>query len=244
MSGFQVRRKSDGKILVWKELNYGRMNKNERRMMINEVNILREMRHPHIVRYYDTIIVVEKQKIYIVIEFCENGDLATLIENFAKRKKRVEEGFCWRVFYQIALALQACHKRPDKILHRDLKPANILLSGSYDVKVCDFGLATLVGTESLAYSKVGTPLYMSPEQMAGTGYTERSDLWSLGCIIYELAALVPPFDADNQFDLQRRIQVGKFSRLPSEYSDMINRTVTWCLQPRPETRPNIDELVH
>ena len=113
--------------------------------------------------------MVEKQKIYIGIEYCEKGDLATLIETCAKKKTRVEEGFCWRVFYQIALALSACHKRTDKILHRDLKPANILLGGTYDVKVCDFGLATLVGTESLAYSKVGTPLYMSPEQMGGTG---------------------------------------------------------------------------
>mmetsp|Transcript_74695 Transcript_74695/g.175339 ORF Transcript_74695/g.175339 Transcript_74695/m.175339 type:complete len:971 (-) Transcript_74695:55-2967(-) len=239
----KVRRKSDGKLLVWKELNYGRMNKNERRMMINEVNILREMRHPHIVRYYDTIIIVEKQKIYIVIEYCENGDLATLIENHLKRKTRVQEGFCWRIFYQIALALQACHKRDDKILHRDLKPANILLGSNYDVKVCDFGLATLVGTESLAYSKVGTPLYMSPEQMAGTGYTEKSDLWSLGCIVHELAALEPPFDADNQFELQRKIVAGTFSRIPRQYSDELHGAITWCLKPTPSQRPNIDELV-
>eukprot|EP00961_Rhodomonas_salina_P108762 1464077-Rhodomonas_salina.6 len=78
------------------------------------------------------------------------------------------------------------------------QPANILLDEDGEVKIADFGLAAVVNSNSLASSKVGTPLYMAPEQVRGAGYTAKSDVWSLGCIIYEMAALKPPFDANNQ----------------------------------------------
>ncbi len=131
----RVRRAVDGKVLVWKELNYARMNKKERRMMITEVNILRDIDHQHVVRYYDTIIVREQQKIYLIIEHCPNGDMGALIESYKKKKCRMEEAFIWRVLGQILLALQSCHNREEVILHRDLKPANILLDGELVVKV-------------------------------------------------------------------------------------------------------------
>lgn len=121
---------------------------------------------------------------YIVIEYCENGDLSQIIDRHLQQKKFISEKFIWQVLRQIASSLMACHNRQERILHRDLKPANILLTSNYSVKVCDFGLSTLTTTSSLAYSKVGTPLYMSPEQMHGLGYTDKSDIWSLGCIAY------------------------------------------------------------
>lgn len=76
----KIKRKSDGKILVWKELNYGKMSEKEKQQLVSEVNILRELRHPHIVRYYDRIIDKEKTKIYIIQEYCEEGDVSLLIK--------------------------------------------------------------------------------------------------------------------------------------------------------------------
>mmetsp|Transcript_26468 Transcript_26468/g.69570 ORF Transcript_26468/g.69570 Transcript_26468/m.69570 type:complete len:433 (-) Transcript_26468:459-1757(-) len=239
----RIRRNTDGRVLVWKELSYGRMNAKERRMMITEVNILREIEHPHIVKYFDTIIVREQQKMFIVIEHCANGDMGALIDRYAQQEQHMTESFVWRALHQILMALFACHNREEIILHRDLKPANILLDDHYDVKVADFGLAAVVSTESLACSKVGTPLYMSPEQMAGTGYTAKSDMWSLGCIVYEMAALRPPFDAHNQIELAKCIQTGHFARIPSEYSEDLHRAICWMLQLQPENRPSADRLL-
>ena len=85
-------------------------------------------------------------------------------------------------------------QNPQKILHRDLKPGNIFLDGNSDVKLGDFGLARVMNQESqFAFTHVGTPYYMSPEQIHDQKYNEKSDIWSLGCIIYELCALHPPF---------------------------------------------------
>jgi serine/threonine protein kinase len=92
-----VQRITDGKVLVWKELNYSRMNKKERRMMITEVNILREIEHKHVVKYYDTVIVKEQQKIFIIIQHCPHGDVGAMIELYKRRKKRMDEGFLWQV---------------------------------------------------------------------------------------------------------------------------------------------------
>lgn len=239
----RVRRTVDGKTLVWKELNYARMNKKERRMMITEVNILRDIDHMHVVKYYDTIIVREHQKIYLIIEHCSKGDVGALIDTYKKKKRRMDEAFIWRVLGQILLALQSCHNREEVILHRDLKPANILLDDDLVVKVADFGLAAVVNSDSLACSKVGTPLYMAPEQIQGVGYTEKSDMWALGCIIYEMAALKPPFDANNQIELAGCIREGKFARIPDDYSSDLHRVICWMLQLSQDNRPSVEEML-
>ncbi|KAL8185362.1 UNVERIFIED_CONTAM: Serine/threonine-protein kinase Nek2 [Gekko kuhli] len=82
----KVRRKADGKVLVWKELDYGSMTESEKQMLVSEVNLLRELRHPNIVRYYDRIIDRTSTTLYIVMEYCEGGDLATLIAKCTKER--------------------------------------------------------------------------------------------------------------------------------------------------------------
>ena len=124
----KIRRKADGRTLVWKELNYGKMSEKEKQMIVSEVNILRELRHPNIVKYYDRIIDREQAKIYIIMEYCEGGDIATLIKNSKKEKQNIPEEIIWSVLSQMIAALGACHNRKEgKILHRDLKPGNIFL---------------------------------------------------------------------------------------------------------------------
>jgi NIMA (never in mitosis gene a)-related kinase 2 len=92
----KVRRKSDGRTLVWKEMNYGRMNEKEKQQLVSEVNILRELHHPNIVRYYDRIIDKEQTKIFIVMEYCERGDMAQLIKRLKKEKEYVPEEKVWK----------------------------------------------------------------------------------------------------------------------------------------------------
>lgn len=161
----RIKRKADGKVLVWKELNYGKMSEKEKSMIVSEVNILRELRHPNIVKYYDRIIDRESAKIYIIMEYCDGGDIATLIKSCKKDKSFLPEDMIWSILSQMIAALSACHNRKEgKILHRDLKPGNIFLDSNRNVKLGDFGLSRVMNQDSVfAYTHVGTPYYMSPE---------------------------------------------------------------------------------
>lgn len=181
----KIKRKSDNKILVWKELDYGKMTEKEKQHIVAEVNILRELKHPNIVRYYDRIIDKKNTKIYIVMEFCEGGDIGALIKRCKKNSEYIAEDVIWKIFTQIVLALHECHTKKDgKILHRDLKPSNVFLDKDNNVKLGDFGLSRMLSSEStFAYSHVGTPYYMSPEQIDEDKYNEKCDIWSLGKII-------------------------------------------------------------
>ncbi|TSK58183.1 Serine/threonine-protein kinase Nek2 [Bagarius yarrelli] len=244
----KIRRKSDGKILVWKELDYGTMAEVEKQMLVSEVNLLRELKHPNIVRYYDRIIDRTNTTLYIVMEFCEGGDLATLITKCMKERGYLEEDFILRVMAQLSLALKECHGRKNDggstVLHRDLKPANIFLDAKQNVKLGDFGLARILRHEtSFAKTFVGTPYYMSPEQMNHMSYNEKSDIWSLGCLLYELCALSPPFTAYNQEELAEKITEGKFRRIPYRYSDELNTLLCRMLHLKDYLRPSVESIL-
>ncbi|XP_036406407.1 serine/threonine-protein kinase Nek2 isoform X1 [Megalops cyprinoides] len=243
----KIRRKSDGKILVWKELDYGTMAESEKQMLVSEVNLLRELKHPNIVRYYDRIIDRTNTTLYIVMEYCEGGDLSSLITRCIKERRYLDEEFILRVLAQLSLALKECHRRSDgghTVLHRDLKPANIFLDIKQNVKLGDFGLARILNHDtSFAKTFVGTPYYMSPEQMNRTSYNEKSDIWSLGCLVYELCALSPPFTAYNQKELAEKIREGKFRRIPYRYSEELNTLLSKMLNLKDYLRPSVESIV-
>jgi len=239
-----IKRISDGKHLVWKELDYGQMCEREKQMLVSEVNILREFRHPNIVRYYDRIIDRDSTTIYIIMEHCPGGDLSTNIKQCRRERRYMDEKYLWKTFGQILSAMQECHRREGgAIMHRDLKPANIFLDKHGNAKLGDFGLArVLSNAASFARTFVGTPYYMSPEQLNEQRYNAKSDIWSLGCLLYELAALVPPFNASNQAQLRVKVNDGRFKKLPS-YSEGLNNILKLMLQKTPANRPSIEELL-
>jgi len=241
----KVQRKSDGKTLVWKEMDYGKMTEKEKQQLVAEVNILRDLNHPHIVRYYDRIIDKKKTKIYLIMEYCEGGDMRTLLRKCKKDKDYIAEDVIWKIFTQILLALNECHNRKSgKIMHRDLKPANIFLDGENNVKLGDFGLSRMMGDQSVfAQTHVGTPYYMSPEQINEKEYDEKSDIWSAGCLLYEIAALRPPFEATNHLSLAMKIRAGRFDRLPLRYSEELQKLIEIMLNANPERRPSAENLL-
>ncbi|NXR80774.1 NEK2 kinase, partial [Pycnonotus jocosus] len=251
----KVRRKADGKILVWKELDYGAMTESEKQMLVSEVNLLRELRHPNIVRYYDRIIDRSSTTLYIIMEYCDGGDLASLIAKCAKERHVkcffcgvhfLDESFVLRVLTQLTLALKECHRRSDGgvTVHRDLKPANVFLDSKQNVKLGDFGLARILHHDtSFATTFVGTPYYMSPEQMNYMSYNEKSDIWSLGCLVYELCALSPPFTAYNQKELAEKIREGRFRRIPYRYSDELNDLLKEMLNVKDYCRPSVEDIL-
>ena len=241
----RICRKSDNKPFVWKELDYGRMSEKEKQLIVSEVNILRAFKHPYIVKYYDRVIDRDAFKIYIIMEYCDQGDLAALIKRNRQMGVEPEERLVWRMAMQLCLALEQCHRRKEgKILHRDIKPANIFLDKDYNVKLGDFGLARVMSeTTQFAHSNVGTPYYMSPEQINDQAYDEKSDIWSLGCVLYEFCTNRPPFEANSHLSLALKIKAGRIAALTTVSSELAS-LVTSCLLVDPVRRPNIDNLLN
>lgn len=244
----KVRRKADKVTLCWKEINFGKMSEKEKSQLVSEVNIIRELRNPFIVRYHDRILDKPTTSLYIVMEYCSNGDLAGLIKKARRERSYVDEYFVWKILAQSVLALKECHRRIENgqkkpILHRDLKPANILLDVERNVKIADFGLAKELSSKSqLAQTNLGTPYYMAPEIINEKDYDEKADIWSLGCLIYELAALKPPFDAGNAVSLAVKINKGQYQRLPSKYSNDLMTAISKMIQLDPRRRPRVEDL--
>lgn len=141
------------------------------------------------------------------------------------------------------------HMHKNRIMHRDLKPANILLDTSGNLKIADLGLGRIIGSQTLeVYSKVGTPLYMSPELLKGEGYDTKSDIWSIGCILYELCELKSPFRNDgeklNLKELYDRIIGGKFALMNTKkYSQTLKDTIYSMIQMSQSQRLDAETVV-
>ena len=177
--------------LVMKEISLRGLSPKEQQATRNEVAVLRKIEHPHVIRYHDSFI--EAGTLCICMEHASGGDLDQMIQGHIQKKSRVAEAEIWRLLAQMTSALEYCHHAVH-LLHRDLKPANILLNERGEVKLADFGVSKMLAmSQQLAKTQCGTPLYMSPELCAGKEYGLSSDVWALGCVVYELMALSPPW---------------------------------------------------
>lgn len=260
----RIRRRSDGNCnLVWKELDFTNMTTFEKKQVRTEINILHSLskkRNPCIVQYHENITDMSG-KTFIIMDYCRNGDLASYIESHKCNGTWTPESFIWKVLGQMTSALFECHrhKKSDDnanntimstIIHRDIKPANILLDRSMNTKLCDFGLATeVLGVNThptINYEPeegiCGTPFYMAPERVNRCNYDERSDIWSLGCVLYELAALRHPFMAENETELASKINTGVYPEIPRSYSSDLRSTCAWMLRLDMTRRPTVEDI--
>ncbi|GAB0134801.1 Serine/threonine-protein kinase [Epichloe bromicola] len=267
----KVRRKADGFIMCRKEISYLRMSQKEREQLHAEFQILSHLRHPNIVAYYHREHLKASQDLHLYMEYCGNGDLGRVIKDLHHKGQRAQESFVWSIFSQLVMALYRCHYGVDPpeaganalgltqgnangtpqvpagtmtILHRDLKPENVFLGEDNSVKLGDFGLSKMIKSHDFASTYVGTPFYMSPEICAAEKYTLKSDIWSLGCIIYELCAREPPFNAKTHFQLVQKIKEGKVATLPEMYSPELNQVIRDCLKVNPDRRPDTVQLLN
>ncbi|XP_054841964.1 serine/threonine-protein kinase Nek5 isoform X2 [Eublepharis macularius] len=236
---FLARGKGDDQQCVIKEVNLTKMPRKEKESSQKEVALLAKMKHPNIVAFYSSL--QEKNKLYIIMEYCDGGDLMKKINQ--QRGILFEEDRILDWFVQISLGLKHIHDR--KILHRDVKAQNIFLSNNGMIaKLGDFGIArTLSDTMEFACTCVGTPYYLSPEICENCPYNNKTDIWSLGCVLYELCTLKHPFEGTNMHQLVLRICRGHFMPVSTKYSCNVRTLISQLFKTAPRNRPSINSIL-
>lgn len=172
-------------------------NKNHKKILENELNLLRNLHHINIINIHD-ILQDKNNTIYLVLDYYKLGDLSNFLNG-----KMLKEKYCQKYTIQLKNGLEYLYRK--KIIHRDLKPQNILVSDSFILKITDFGFAKYFTNNMMINTLCGSPLYMAPEIIKKSSYNIKSDLWSLGIIIYEMLNGTVPFKGKNIIELERNI---------------------------------------
>ncbi|ELU04715.1 hypothetical protein CAPTEDRAFT_111937 [Capitella teleta] len=236
---YLCRRLADNKHVIIKQIPVEQMTKEERQAALNEVKVLSMLDHPNIIEYYENFL--EDKALMIVMEYAQGG---TLFEYLQQRNELLlEEEEILRFFAQMLLSLQHVHSK--QILHRDLKTQNILLNKKKEaVKISDFGISKFLSSKSKAYTVVGTPCYISPELCEGKPYPVlKSDIWALGCVLYELVSLKRAFEAQNLPALILKIMRGTISPISEDFSEELRKLILSMLHLDPNKRPDISQIM-
>jgi hypothetical protein len=197
-----------------------------------EVRIARQVSHPNVCRMFD---IGDAEGItFLTMEYVDGEDLASLV----RRIGRLSPAKATEIARQVCAGLAAAHERG--VIHRDLKPANVMLDSAGRIRITDFGLAGIAATIQVAEVRAGTPAYMAPEQLAGKEVTVRSDLYSLGLVLYEILTGKRAFEASTLPELMRLREESAPSKPSSVVRDLdplLERVIMRCLEKDPALRP-------
>ena len=204
--------------------------------MLNEFEVMKKLSHPNIIRCYGYFWDYPTQSLYIVLEYANRGDLHSELQNRKRLGKHFGNDEVWDILAQVLLGLRHIHLRG--VVHRDVKTMNLLLNDQGVIKLGDFGVSRQLSEHTMQLqSFYGTPLYLSPELIEGRPYTQSTDLWSLGVVLYELLSLELPFKGNNLQDVVAQVLTGRYAPLPSfrgaELSEAVQALLTRDMRQRP-----------
>ena len=237
---YKVKRKEDSNIYALKKVKLKGLSDKEKQNALNEVRILASVKSPFVISYKEAFIEEETETLCIVMEYADKGDLYQKIVHLKKIGCLIEEIDAWKIFIQMTRGLKSLHDL--KILHRDLKSANIFLFSDGTAKIGDLNVSK-VARKGLGYTQTGTPYYASPEVWDEKPYDNKSDIWSLGCVIYEMFTLHPPFRAKDMEQLYKTVIKGQYKKIGDKYSQDMNVIIDFLLKVNPKDRPNCDDIL-
>jgi len=235
-----VTRKQDNKIYAMKRVNISSLSDKDKRSSLNEIRILASLNHPNIIDYKEAFFDERTKTLNIVMEFAEEGDVENKVKENLKRRLRFKEETIWEWLIQILEGLKYLHD--NKIMHRDLKCANIFLTKNGILKLGDLNVS-IITQMGMAKTQTGTPYYCSPEIWNDRPYDYKSDIWSVGCILYELCQLRPPFRGTNLRELCRNVNRGYYLPISSYYSNELRQMISMMLVVDSSRRASTDELL-
>ena len=239
---YLVKNKEDNNLYVNKVIDMSQFSKDQLENALREAEILKSLQHPNIIRCIDFF--VDDKLLCLVTEFADLGDLNKII------KYQILSGyfFCEEIilnwFTQLCFAIKYIHSK--NILHRDLKLSNIFLTSKGNIKLGDFGIAKILSSkDDLAKTLVGTPYYLSPELCLKKPYNHKSDIWSLGCILYEMMYLKHAFEAESIGELVLNILQGNFNtKINAGFSNDVVNLLKSILVINTKVRPSIDDILN
>ena len=237
---YKVQKKGTSDTYVIKQISLEGLTEKEKEEVKQEAFILSSIKSDFVVKYYDSFL--DNDNINIVMEYCDGGDLNEFILEKKNNGILLEEKIIWKLFLKITIGLADIHKM--KILHRDLKTLNIFLKHGLEVKIGDLGVAKVLLKNSFAQTVIGTPYYLSPEICQEKPYNDKSDVWALGCILYELCTFKHPFEANHQVGLISKILNKKPEPINSSYSKELNNLIFMLLDKNSKSRPSCVEILN
>lgn len=234
-----ARRRLDGAVVAVKRVRTSQISENGRKQADNEVILLKSLYHVNIVRFYDHFMADDE--LNIVMEYADGGNMRQLVKMRAREKMGpFPEAVIMSWFAQLVLAVAYIHGK--NVLHRDLKAQNVFLTGKNVVKLGDFGISKALAGDDTANTACGTPESMSPEICRGEPYGKKSDIWSLGCILYEMIMLRRPFEASTLPEIFTKICKGEYPPILPMFSRDLRLLVQLMLQQDSSKRPSIEDI--
>ena len=237
---YKVSKKNNSKIYVIKQISLLGLTEKQINEYKSEAKLLSLIKSNYVVKYHDSFI--ENNNLNILMEYCDGGDLYQYIEKNKKKKIKLKEKTIWQIFIQMILGLHSIHKK--KILHRDLKLQNIFLAKDLNIKIGDLGVSKRLIQTNFAKTFIGTPYYLSPEICMEKPYNDKSDVWAIGCILYELCCFKYPFDAKSQGALLLKILNNEPEKIDNNYySKDLQKMIDMLLNKNYELRPSCEDIL-
>ena len=227
---YLVKNTVNNKLYANKKISITVHRRYDKQSILDELRILACHNSPYIIRLEDAYVL--QNHINLITEYASKGDLTKYIKKYKNLNKPIKEFKIKKYLYQMCNGIYYLHE--NKIIHRDLKASNIFITGKDKIKLGDLGIIKVLNPRSsYAYTNIGTPYYMSPELYNNKKYSFKTDIWSLGVILYELMTLRLPYNADNMNQLKQKIVYGKWYMNPNcrkLYSDELYDLLQHILQ--------------
>ena len=238
---YKVQRIMDNQIYALKKVQITNLSEKQKCNSLNEIRVLASINNKYIVKYKEAFLDEKDSTLCLVMEFADNGDLSKLIEEQKKSGTFFKEKDIWKIFIQLVKGLKSLHDL--NIIHRDIKSSNIFLFSDGTAKLGDLNVCKIISENNLGKTQAGTPSFAAPEVWTEKPYGLKSDIWSLGCVLYEMVTLKCPFRSNNLMELYNKILIGEFNKIPDIFSPELNCMIQLMIKFEPDKRISCDIIL-